>query len=159
MSAANFVGERGEALAYARLTDYQGLPRPLFRPYFLGARAQTIDYLIELEGVSQPFTPYFFVQVKATAQVGRQPGRNLRVKVSLKDSALLVRYPAPTYILGIEERTGQGFIFAVTAGTTKALSSLPTRHQMTIPTLQALHDEVLRFWQASGAAFTTSRFV
>ena len=159
MSTANFVGERGEILAYARLTDYQGLPRPLFRPYFLGAKAQTIDYLVELEGAGHVFTPYFFVQVKATAKIERQPGRNLRVKVSLKDIKLLVRYPAPTYILGIEERTEQGFIFAVTPGMMKALSSLPTRHQLTIPTLQALYDEVLQFWQTSGTPFTTSRFV
>jgi hypothetical protein len=72
----------------------------------------------------------------------------------------LVAYPAPTYVIGIDEDTGDGFIVAATAGGSARFSSLPTTHGLRQPqTLLDLHEEVLQFWKAKLPVFDASRFV
>jgi hypothetical protein len=141
------------------LTRFRGLPEPLFRPQFLGEKYPTLDFLVELTGVTAPIVPYFFVQAKATSVGYTKRQNNLKIKVSTRDMARLVSYPAPTYIIGIDERREEGYIVAAIPGGPDRLSSMSTQYPLDRATLQALYDEVLQFWQANGAPFGVSRFV
>jgi hypothetical protein len=48
MAAQDDIGSRGEALFVARILNFCGRPLPYFRPRFLGEKARTLDYLVEL---------------------------------------------------------------------------------------------------------------
>ena len=66
MGNADFIGGRGEAIAFARLTKVcRDDDVPFFWPHYLGEKSQTFDYLVELVDAGES-TPYFFVQVKKT---------------------------------------------------------------------------------------------
>jgi hypothetical protein len=134
--------------------------QPLFRPQFLGDAYQTIDFLVELVGIpdSLGLVPYFFVQARATSRGYTRGQGHLKVQVSATAMRRLMWYPAPTYILGIDEPGERGYIFAATTTGPKQLSSLPTRFPLDGLTLHALYDEVLAFWQAAGVTFSSSRF-
>src|SRR5713101_4067125 len=88
MGITDYIGGRGEAIAYARLarvcrTDSD---MPYFWPHYLGEKCQTFDFLVELVDAGDK-TPFFFVQVKATRKEftrSQMPPR-LRVEVSEND--------------------------------------------------------------------------
>lgn len=68
-----------------------------------------------------------------------------------------MRYPAPTYLIGVDEVDEVGFRGpAITGGPTR-YRSLPTTHPLAdLATLQALFSEVEAFWSAHGATFGRS---
>jgi hypothetical protein len=67
MGISNFIGGRGEAIAFAWLTRpcRTDSDLPYFWPHFLGAKCEAFDFLVELVDAGAR-TPFFFVQVKAT---------------------------------------------------------------------------------------------
>ncbi len=65
-------------------------------------------------------------------------------------------YPAPTYIIGVDERQETGYIVAAVSHRIARLPSLPTTHPLNETILQALYDEVLEYWQANSVDFTIS---
>lgn len=92
----NALGSRGEAIAYVRLTEgYK------FNLYFMGEKAQTIDYLLELRDKNTPF--FAFLQVKATAQQEFTAAGQLKVGITTHDLGLLINKPLPTYFVGVDE--------------------------------------------------------
>ena len=59
MAAQNDIGEFGEAIFKARLTqDYN------FKVYFMGDKAVAVDFLVEINDTATPYQ--FLVQVKST---------------------------------------------------------------------------------------------
>ena len=63
---SDYIGNRGEALAIARLTKIvRRNATPYFNAYLIDAKAQTLDLYVELVGAGKK-RPYFFVQAKAT---------------------------------------------------------------------------------------------
>jgi hypothetical protein len=155
----DLVGERGQDFAFLALTEPVGKKASLFRPRFLGDKYPAIDYIVELVDAPAPFTPFFFVQVKAT-QTGYTQAGHLRVQVTEDTMRRLIAYPVPTYIIGVDnERRGVSYIVAALPGGSTHYPSLPTDHRLTGRTLRHLFDEVLGFWQQHAATFTTSRFV
>ncbi|MFN8539298.1 MAG: DUF4365 domain-containing protein [Thermomicrobiales bacterium] len=134
-----------------------GRSQPYFRLAFLGDTYPTIDYLVELVGAGGRFVPYFFVQVKTTAQ-GFTANGQLKVRVGRADLARLVTYPAPRYILGIDEPREVGYLVAALGPVSSGLSSLPVTHPLDLPALAVLYDEVRNFWGNHGADFATSAF-
>src|SRR5438552_7744756 len=98
MEIADFIGGRGEAIAFARLarvcrTDDD---LPYFWPHYLGEKCETFDFLVELVGAGDK-TPFFFVQVKTTRKELTKawlPPR-LRVEVAENDIRRMVAFPAP----------------------------------------------------------------
>src|SRR4051812_2993790 len=102
MAVRDDIGSRGEYIFCARIMDFCGRHLPYFRPRFLGEKAQTLDYLVEL--LDAGGAPFFFVQVKATRQgYTKRPPRRLKVGVSGADVRRLSRIPAPTYLAGTDE--------------------------------------------------------
>lgn len=155
------IGARGERIAHNLLTRFHGRDEPLFQVQFLGDKYPAIDFFVELVGAAGSQAPFFFVQVKTTMQGYAGSGRRLKVRVDRAEMHGLVRYPAPTYIIGVDAlpEVELGFILAATVGGAPQLSSLPTIYPLSeLATLQALYDEVLNFWTAYPASFANSRF-
>ncbi|HEY7034724.1 MAG TPA: hypothetical protein VH482_25520 [Thermomicrobiales bacterium] len=152
------VGEHGEWTVMKLLTRRYGRTEPRFRPLFLGAKYPTIDVFVELIGIRGPQTPYFFAQVKATSTGYDGRGR-LRVRVSSDKVLRLVRYPAPTYVIGVDEEDERAFIMAAIAGGSTGFPNLPVNYPLDEErTLQALYSEVEAFWRTSSTRFTASQF-
>lgn len=155
----NVIGSRGEGIAINLLTRPHGRTDPFFRPRFLGDKYPAIDLFVELVGAPGNQAPFFFAQVKATRQGYTTSGR-LKVPVSRAGMNELVRYPAPTYVIGVDEPTETAFVVAAVVGGAAQYRSLPTDYPLADPgTLQLLFDEVLAFWAVNTVGFATSRLV
>jgi hypothetical protein len=156
----NAIGVRGESIVVNLLTRPHNAGEPFFRPQFLGDKYPTIDFFVELVGVEEGPTPFFLVQAKTTTRRPMRRNGNLPIRVSGRAMARLIRYPAPTYILGIDDQAEGGYLLAAAQNGPTELPSLPTRYPLSdAAVLSSLYDEVLHFWRSSGVTFTTSRFV
>lgn len=152
------IGSRGEALFYTLITRFYGPSRPRFRPQFLGDKFATVDYLVELVDTGG-ITPFFFVQVKTTRQGYTQRSHRLKVQVAIEDIQRLIAYPAPTYIVGIDEQNETGYINAILEGHSRRLANLSTAFPLNQTTLDQLWQEVFDFWTNRDMRFTASRFI
>ena len=148
MALSDDIGIRGEAVFVWLMMQDCGRPRPLFRPYFLGEKFPTLDYLVELVDTG-PTTQSFFVQVKSTRQgYDRDKHGNLRLKVrvSANDMQRLALYPAPTYIVGIDEPQRRAYIVSAHQTNPTQLRGLPTTYSIDCQNLISLWHEVKDFW-------------
>lgn len=153
------IGERGEAIVANLLTRRHRRPQPYFRPQFLGGKYPTIDFIVELLDADGPHTPFFLAQVKATS-TGFNGRGQLKVRVPERVMTSLVKYPAPTYIIGVDEQDERAFIMAAIVGGIARIPSMPITHPLAKQqTLIALHEEVSDFWKRNPAVFTSSRFI
>jgi hypothetical protein len=161
MGITDFIGGRGEAIAYSLLSRVcrEG-DLPYFWPHYLGEKCETFDFLVELVDASEG-TPFFFVQVKATrkAYTRSQMSPRLRVEVSEKDVRRMSAFPAPTYVVGVHEDEERAFLVSVHGDMREAISSITTGHELTVETLKKLWDEVREFWQARDMKRPTSHFL
>jgi hypothetical protein len=159
MPSTDDIGTRGEAIFIVRITDPSGPGRePYFRPHFLGEKFPTLDYLVELVGLTGRMA-FFFVQVKTTRQgLTRKPPARLKIKVEQADVDRMVVYPAPTYVVGIDERNEQAYIASVNRAGHQGMSSLLTIHPMNASNLQLLWKEVERYWRRKDMVLKTSSF-
>lgn len=103
------------------------------------------DALVELVGAGDK-TPYFFAQVKST-RLGYNKNKRLRVEVPKDNVLQMIVYPAPTYVIGIDEKQEKAYIVAVVTGMDKKISSLSTTHPLNGATLKLLWDEVREYWK------------
>ncbi len=157
LSRKDHLGKRGEHVAFLRLTEVcQANDLPYFIPHFLGDKCPLFDALVELVGAGDR-TPFFFAQVKATREGYNRKGR-LKVEVAKSDVLRMVLYPAPTYVVGIDERQERAFLVAVHAGMNRKISSLNSAHPLNRTTLKQLWDEVKDYWKDKDMAQKTSRF-
>ncbi len=162
MGITDFIGGRGEAIAFTRLvrlcrTDSD---LPYFWPHYLGEKFETFDFLVELVEAGE-MTPYFFAQVKTTrkAYTTTHTPPRLRVEVPEKDVRRMVAYPAPAYVIGVHTDEERAFIISVHAGMSDAIPSITTGHELTCETLKRLWDEVLAFWRGRDMRRPTSSFL
>jgi Domain of unknown function (DUF4365) len=157
MAARDDIGRRGEIIFCARVTNFCGRDTPYFRTYFLGEKAQTLDFLVELVSAAGQ-TRFFFAQVKTTQKGYTKRGRRLKVGMSGSDVGRFSRVPAPTYLVGIDEPRELAYILAVIEGMTDALPSLPTDFPLDGMNLPRLYDEVNQFWAGHDMARRSSVF-
>ena len=142
MPAGDEIGGRGEAIFYVLITAFCGNPRPRFKPQYLGEKYESLDYLVELVGAGDP-TPFFFVQVKSTSQgYTKTKPQCLRVRVKQKDVQRMIHFPAPTYVVGIDDTQEKGFILSVHGTAATSIPSLPTRFPLDCANLEVLWNEV-----------------
>ena len=154
----DLIGNRGQQFAFLALTEPVGKVESLFFPQFLGDKYPSIDFIVELVGASATFTPFFFVQVKAT-RAGYTQGGQLWVQVPRDAMSALVRYPVPTYIIGVDDAGGGiAYLVAALPGGPAHYPSLPTTHRLDGRRLRGLFNEVLDFWQQHAAFLSKSRF-
>ena len=159
MGINDYIGGRSEAIASMRLsaTCRPNSKLPYFWPHFLGEKAQTFDFLVELVDAGDK-TPFFFVQVKGTRQGYTKRENRLDVVVSANDILHMVSFPAPTYVVGVHEREERAFVISVHGTMDEAISSITTGHELTPDTLQRLWDEVRGFWHGRDMSRQTSHF-
>jgi len=161
MGINDYIGGRGEAIAYMRLSQVcrEGNV-PYFWPHYLGEKCETFDFLVELVDAGEK-TPFFFVQVKTTR---KEFTRNLthprlRVEVSQKDVRRMSNFPAPTYVVGIHEDEERAFVVSVHGEMKDAIPSITTGHELSDETLKRLWEEVREFWEARDMTRATSNFL
>ena len=155
---SNELGQRGEALFYVLITKSYGRVRPLFRPQFLGDKWPTVDFIVELMDAGAA-TPYFFVQVKTTRDGYTRKNRRLKVQIEKGDMHKLASYPAPTYIVGIDEIGEAGYIISANGEWLAGLGSLSTEHPLNETNQKLLWEEVNGFWVKSRVSLDASKFV
>ncbi|MBY0230016.1 MAG: DUF4365 domain-containing protein [Gemmataceae bacterium] len=126
--------------------DFCGRRQPYFRPRFLGEKARTLDFLVDLVGTSRP--RHFFAQVKSTRKELTKKERRLRVGMSASDLRRAAAVPGPTYLIGVDERGERCYLFPILDGMSDALSSIPTAHPLDCANLPNLHHEVERYWDS-----------
>ena len=159
MGITDYIGGRSEAIASMRLsaTCRPNSKLPYFWPYFLGEKAQTFDFLVELVDAGEK-TPFFFVQVKGTQQEYTKKEKRLEVGVPSHDILRMVSFPAPTYVVGVHEREERAFIISVHGMMNRALTSIITGHELTPDTLRLLWEEVRGFWHGRDMSRQNSHF-
>lgn len=151
------LGDRGEAIFRVLITEFDSVSGPIFRPYFLGEKWPVVDFIVELLGAGST-TPYFFVQVKTTRAGYTQKEKRLKVSVAGDDIRLLASYPAPTYVVGIDEINRDGFLVSANGENPRSLSSLSTQFAITSATRRQLWEEVKDYWASLTDMRMTSRF-
>jgi hypothetical protein len=159
MGIADEIGDRAQWIAALRLTAYRSPAGALFRPCFLGDKCATFDYFVELAGAKGP-VPLLFIQVKGTRQ-GCTPGHTphrLKVTVPASDVRKMASYPAPAYVVGVDEVNEACFLLGIEATRTRAISTVPTLYPFTDANLGLLWEEVKGYWEAQGAVRKESRF-
>lgn len=146
MDIREVIGERGEAIFRVLLTRKHPIYGYLFdHPRFLGEKKRAIDFYVELFH-EESLIPFFFVQVKSTAEGYTLKEHRLKVQVTATDMERLAAYPAPTYIIGIDEPGEQGYIVSANGECKTGLSSLCTDYPLNPDTLALLWDEVATYW-------------
>jgi hypothetical protein len=151
------LGARGEALFYVLMTEFHPIGRPIFAPVDLGAKWPTVDFVVELIG-NRAVTPYFFVQVKTTRLGYTATDNRLKVSVKRDHVKRLLLYPAPTYLVGIDDQKEVGFIVSANGETSRSLSSMSTDFPIDQVNRQKLWDEVNAYWRRPGQPKLASAF-
>lgn len=151
------LGQRGEALFITLITRFYSSNDPLFKVQFLGDKWQYIDFFVELIGAVNVI-PYFFVQVKTTREGYTKKLNRLKVKVSQEGIRGLTLYPAPTYIVGIDELTETGYIVSANGENITSMSSLCTMFPINQVNRQSLWNEVNNFWLGYNTNTIVSQF-
>jgi hypothetical protein len=132
---------------------------PRFRPQFLGDKWPNIDFIVELMDASTAMTPYFFVQVKATRQGYTKRTHRLKVKVPKSSIEQLASYPAPTYLVGIDELDEMGYILSVKGPHHTGVTSMATTFPINHDTQDRLWHEVMDFWKRVDVPHMRSQFL
>lgn len=102
--------------------------------------------------------PYFFVQVKTTRGVYTQKEKRLKVSVAGDDIRLLASYPAPTYVVGIDEVNRNSFLVSANGENLRSLSSLSTQFAINSANRRLLWEEVKDYWASLTDMRMTSHF-
>ena len=141
----------------ALILDPGDRPEPLFNPTFFGDKFPAIDHYVELIGATARY--YFFVQVKSTPQGYKQVHgeKRLKVQVSKEDVDRLVAFPAPTYVVGIDERKWKAYILSVNEPRNR-IANFPTRYPLNRTNMQKLWEEVSAFWASKDMVLKNSHF-
>src|SRR4051794_12576311 len=100
-----------------RIMNFCGRNAPYFCPRFLGEKDRKLDFLVELIDAGDR-TPFFFVQVKTTRKGYTKKDRRLKIEMSGEDVRRFSLVPAPTYLVGIDERTEAAYLLATLEGMT-----------------------------------------
>lgn len=154
---SDVIGNRGQAICELLLTELDDRGYPLFKPQFLGDKWRTVDLLVELEG-RHAAVPFFFVQVKATTQGYTVQERRLKVSVSSEDIQRMKRYPAPVYIIGIDETQKKGYLVSTYRAPRNGWSSLSTAFPLNANNRRLLWHEVKQFWMSVSIRSKKSHF-
>jgi hypothetical protein len=159
MTTRDELGKRGELIFSLQMTKFHG-SAPLFRVQFLGDKWPAVDFVVELISSGQQ-TAYFFAQVRATRRgySHTKRGRRLRAAISAPGLLKLASYPAPTYVVGVDDVAEKAYIVSTVGTRLKGAASLPTTFELTATTRQTLWAEVESFWRTSGVAMRSSTFI
>jgi hypothetical protein len=158
MRSKDDIGDRGESIFRVRITQPCGTPPgPLFRAFFLGEKKATLDFMVELIGLTNR-SSYCFVQVKTTIKKVKPNAKTLKVGIKKVDIDRMVGYPGPTYIVGIDENAETAYIISANKTVSKDLPSIPLSYPLDGTNLAKLWKEVDDYWKRQNLALKNSVF-
>ena len=96
--------------------------------------------------------------MKSTREGYSQKENRLKIQISAPALQRLAAYPAPTYIIGIDETNEQGYILSANGESTTRLSSLSTDYPLNPQTLALLWGEVRSYWRSPNPSAFQSIF-
>jgi hypothetical protein len=117
-----------------------------------------VDFIVELVDAGMT-TPYFFIQVKTTRDGYTKKDHRLKVQVKRDGMRKLASYPAPTYVVGIDEVRETGYIISANGEWLGDISSLSTEYPINKDNQDLLWEEVNEFWAKSEKLSRRSRFI
>lgn len=130
----------------------------IFNIRFLEDELPHVDCVVELIG-QKDYLPFFYVQLKSTKTGYTKKDKRLKVKFSQESIRGLSLYPAPTYIVGIDEKDETGYFVSANGENLGALSSIPTDFPINKPNRGTLWNEVNDFWYRARKIKFASKFV
>jgi hypothetical protein len=150
VSEQDDIGVRGESLAISRLTELfpvsRGRRAAFFRPVFLGDKFPTLDLLVQVRRVGKQLL-FFTAQIKATADIPKQPDSRLPVRVSKEDVERMLASAMPAHLFAADVVNDRVYLSAVGEAMRGGVSSLPRTHELTRPNLRLLWAEVRAYWR------------
>ena len=158
---SNNLGSRGEsAVATCLLRPLGDSNTVQFRPFFLGEKAELLDFLVLLVNKDdQALGPHFFLQVKATAG-NTNNGSSIKAIFTADEVARVQKWKAPTYIAAIDaSKPDQESIYirSIKSDRKKGISSVSTKSSLNDPALrQRIYKEIVKHFQSRVYNFTTS---
>lgn len=96
------------------------------------------------------------MQVKSTSKPVRAGATTLKVGVDKDDVDRMLSYPAPVYLVGIDETNEVAYIVAINKKIAKNLPSIPITHPLDCANLEILWDEVRAYWKGKKTALGPS---
>jgi hypothetical protein len=162
----DFIGQRGEAIFRAEIMRFGENGLPYFNPIFLGEKKESIGFFVEAVGFAfqDPeilVKPYFFVQVKATMLGYTRQKKSPRLRVRLSEATVerIKRYPAPTYLVGVDVTLGRAFVIVIDARINGTISTISTLNPLgDLPVLKCLWKEVGDHWLRNNSRMERSSF-
>jgi hypothetical protein len=154
---SDVIGARGEYRFLVLITEPHEGERPIFRAQRLGEKWPATDFLVELVG-SEGVTGFFFVQVKTTRQGYTERDRRLKVTVTQHTVARLASIPAPTYVVGIDDVDGTGYIVSANGEHLTNVASVPDHFPINRQNRERLWQEVREYWNSRLPGSFTSVF-
>ena len=76
-----------------------------------------------------------------------------------KDVRRMAAYPAPTYVIGVQEDEERAFVMSVHGHMSEAIRSITMAHELTCEVLRRLWEEVRDFWRGRDMMQWTSSFL
>lgn len=151
-NTSNIIGDPGENLAALRLAKFG-----VFKTYFLGEKAPSADFLIEIIDADKPY--HALVQVKSIGQEIRYRNTGWMVTpVPKQKLSALHKRVLPTYVAGvdlIEERVYVAPAFISSADHMKLTSGTPpvlvlsNDETSAKASLTQLKNDMIRYWEAN----------
>jgi len=151
------IGARGESRFLMLITEPHDGEQPIFRAQRLGDKWPAVDFLVELMG-SDGVAGFFFVQVKTTRQGYTERDRRLKVTVPQHTVARLASFPAPTYVVGIDDVAGIGYVVSANGERLTNVASVPSDFPINRENRERLWSEVRRYWSSRLPGSFTSVF-
>ncbi len=113
---------------------------------------------MELIG-QKDYLPFCFVQLKSTKTGYTKKDKRLKIKVSQESITGLSLYPAPSYIVGIDEKEETAYLVSANGEDLSPTSSIITDFPINKPNRGTLWNEVNDFWYKSRKIKFASKFV
>ena len=155
---ANELEQSVKDIFVALMTEAHSDDGAIFNIRFLEDELPYVDCIVELIG-QKDYLPFCFVQLKSTKTGYTKKDKRLKVKFSQESIGGLSLYPAPTYIVGIDEKEETGYFVSANGENLSAMASIPTDFPINKPNRGTLWNEVNDFWYKSRKIKFASKFV
>lgn len=155
---ANELEQSVKDIFVALMTEAHSDDGAIFNIRFLDDKLPHVDCIVELVG-QKDYIPFCFVQLKSTKTGYTKKDNRLKVKFSQESISGLSLYPAPTYIVGIDEKEETGYLVSANGENLNAMASILTDFPINISNRGMLWNEVNDFWYRARKIKFASKFV
>ncbi len=155
---ANELEQSVKDIFVALMTEAHSDDGAIFNIRFLDDYLPHVDCVVELIG-QKDYLPFCYVQLKSTKTGYTKKDNRLKVKLSKESVDGLSLYPAPTYIVGIDEKEETGYLVSANGEDLGSMTSISTDFPINISNRGTLWNEVNDFWYRAKKIKFNSKFV